>query len=77
MKLNKPISELVHSNFVAVEETKEGLLKGGFGEIDGCGGQSTGLFDSCNSCNTNCPCPATTTTTTTLLPIPTSIQFVF
>ena len=28
MKLNKQISELVQSNFVAVEEANEGLLRG-------------------------------------------------
>ena len=77
MKLNKQISELVQSNFVAVEEANEGLLRGGFGEIGGREEQSTGLLNSCNKCNTNCPCPATTTTTTTTLePIPTSVQFV-
>lgn len=77
MKLNKQISELVQTDFVPVEEANEGLLRGGFGEIGGSVVQSTGIFDSCNKCNTNCPCQATTTTTTTLPPTPTSIQFVF
>jgi hypothetical protein len=66
MKLNKSISELVKTNYVPVEEAKEGLLRGGFGEISTGGGFSTGSYDECT--NTNCPCPPPETTTTTPKP---------
>lgn len=75
MKLNKQISELVQTDFAPVEETKEGFLRGGFGEIttfiysDGvenncrCNGNNC----LCNGGKDNCDC--TTTTTTTKPPI--------
>ena len=70
MKLNKSISELVKTNYVPGEEAKEGLLRGGFGEIGGTKGQSNGWLDKCDTCdtNTNCPCPPPETTTTTPKP---------
>lgn len=77
MKLTKSISELVQTNYVPVEDAKEGLLRGGFGEIGGAKDQSNGWFDTCDTCNTNCPCPPPgTTTTTTLKPRQTfALQF--
>ena len=63
MKLNNLISELVQTDFVPVEETKEGLLRGGFGEVSA-GGDSVDIANNCQcngnncSCNKdNCPCP--------------------
>ena len=63
MKLNKQISELVQTDFVPVEETKEGLLRGGFGEISA-GGDPVDIANNCecngNDCacyKNNCDCP--------------------
>lgn len=87
MKLNKQISELVQTDFVPVEETKEGLLRGGFGEILA-EKDSTRVRNNCACNGNNCDCPngkcevsgdncncGTTTTTTTV--IVTGIQFEF
>lgn len=79
MKLNKSISELVKTNYVPVEEAKEGLLRGGFGEISAgeLGMPEKSINVICK--NDNCPCPppnTTTTTTTTEMPGD-GIRFVF
>lgn len=55
MKLNKSISELVHTDFVPVEETKEGLLRGGFGEIFA-ENDSTRVLNNCECDGNNCMC---------------------
>lgn len=59
MKIEKSISELVKTNYVPVEESKEGLLRGGFGEISegtkADGGYIAGL-DNCQCGGNNCNC---------------------
>ena len=75
MKIEKSISELVQTNYVPVEESKEGLLRGGFGEITTCI-YSDEVVNNCQCNGNNCPCnggkdncDCTTTTTTTKPPI--------
>lgn len=87
MKLNKSISELVQTDFVPVEETKEGLLRGGFGEILA-GSDSTRVLNNCQCNGNNCPCKDAcptegdncscgTTTTTSTTKKSSGIQFEF
>ena len=81
MKLTKTISELARTNFVPVEETKEGLLRGGFGEILA-ESESLRIQNNCSCSGNNCNCygdvcgPVTTTTTSTSKSAD-GIQFVF
>lgn len=58
MKINKSISELAQTNFIPLEETKEGLLRGGFGEIsDGTRAQEYSAgSDNCTCGGNNCNC---------------------
>lgn len=81
MKLNKQISELVQTDFVPVEETKEGLLRGGFGEVESADSAEL-VVNNCDCKGNNCVCygndcgPATTTTTSTSKGVD-GIQFEF
>lgn len=54
----KAIVSLVKNDFTPLEESKEGLLKGGFGSIipPGAGPKPFSL-DNCPCRGNNCPCP--------------------
>jgi len=55
----KKLSDVVATNFTALEETQEGLLRGGFGEIlTGMNTVATvGNNCQCNDGKDNCSCP--------------------
>lgn len=55
MKIEKSISELVKTNYVPVEESKEGLLRGGFGEIF-TESNDVRVLNNCTCNGNNCLC---------------------